>query len=343
MGTHPHTHEAAGAPARGRTAPDTGSDIRALREAAGLDRAETARRAGVGVSSLAAWESGRRTPQAASHRKLMAVLRDGEDPGDPVAGSDATDDGAATGSPPVAQRRPYTRSEDKRIRSAVAAGRDLGALATSLGRPPSSVRRRARHLGAVTSEDGRSRARAPLAPEQREEILQRYANGESRPDIARAVGRSVHTIHAVIARAGIANRIDVSPVYQRPDGTRRCRRCGHWQPASAYGSGRRGTCRTCRLGVRAQPRIQMPGNAPARSGPRVYCHALRRPIEILLAECGSPRIAAERVGLGEDALMGIYRRGEHRIETTGLATADRILVAAGSSLDLLPDDAIITA
>jgi len=349
------------------------SSLHERRVACGMTLATLAARAGVSVASVAAWERGARTPQAASWQRVDATLRAHEraslelaaafggltdiDTQAPAGEWEAGGAGAegvsraqrsrdadgsksrATGHARAQRRmRPYTKTEDRRIRSAVAAGRDLEALAHSLGRPGGSVRRRAAQLGALVRAQ---RSRTPLTPDERAAIVGGYRDGKGRAQIAGEIGRSVHTVNAVLRRAGVETRRDVSPVSHRPDGTRQCRACRHWLPATSFGSGQRGTCRRCRLGSRAEPRIVL-NPATARSGPRVRARDLTGVIDGLIRECGSAAIAAERVGLGEDALIGIRRRGEHGVETTSLATADRILVAAGLTLDLLPDDAIIT-
>lgn len=328
--------------------PAPSDHLRERREALGLSRADLAARSGVSAGSIGAWESNARTPQSGTWQRVMAALAayDEESP----AASHAAPPGAAvtpvpapvihSASPGATVRRrsrPYTAAEERRIRAAVGAGRDLGALARSLGRPASSVRRRAAAMGLIETAP---RARQPLDPSIRQAIIERYAAGEGRTAIARAIERSVHTVNAVLRSAGATARQDVSPVSHRPDGTRQCRRCRHWMPPSSFGSGRRGTCRTCRLGHRAQPRLTS-SRAAERQGPRVRASALVSVIDSLIAECGSVAVAAERVGLGEDALLGIRRRGADAHETTGLATADRILVAAGHSLDLLPEDALL--
>jgi transcriptional regulator with XRE-family HTH domain len=51
-----------------------GSHLRGLREAAGLSRAELARRAGVPVSTLRGWEGDRGFPGLAALRGLAAAL-----------------------------------------------------------------------------------------------------------------------------------------------------------------------------------------------------------------------------------------------------------------------------
>jgi transcriptional regulator with XRE-family HTH domain len=73
-----------------------GSDLRALREEAGLSRAEAARRAGVAVSTLRSWEGDRGMPGLPAALRLAAVL------GVPVERltegvEDPADDGPATG------------------------------------------------------------------------------------------------------------------------------------------------------------------------------------------------------------------------------------------------------
>lgn len=143
----------------------------------------------------------------------------------------------------ISRAIPFGDTEDQILREEIASGTPMKQIALRLGRPVSSVHRRANRLGLRTPR----RRKGALSEAERDQILGLYTEGVPYAQIARQMDRPIGTVSRIVAEAGASDRQKLTgPVRRRPDGTRECRGCSLWLPGFAFAGPHEGTCRECR-------------------------------------------------------------------------------------------------
>lgn len=225
----------------------------------------------------------------------------------------------------------YSPADDRRLAEMVANGAAWKLIARELERSVSSVWGRATRLGLYEPTTTHTR----LTPQQRSDIIRRYQDGETLAAIARAHGRSVGAVSAVITRMGMSDRRpDNGPVRRRTDGTRECRVCRQWLVETAFATETSGTCRECR-NERRRLSAASEHLADAPSRPRRASARPRERGEIAAADLAdaldhlvrryndSADIAREEIGL----TTAQWRRLRDEGARVSIDVADRILTA----------------
>ncbi|MBC6716940.1 hypothetical protein H9Q09_12045 [Aurantimonas sp. DM33-3] len=129
----------------------------------------------------------------------------------------------------------WTAEEDRQLAQMVAAGMSSTAIGVELGRSGSAVSLRKHRLDI--------RSRRPVSQETIDEISNRFESGETRPQIAAAVGLPVSTVYYVIVSRGIVNsrcarRMRAQPPHAHTIKAHDMRRQGHSIPEIAMRTGR---------------------------------------------------------------------------------------------------------